>query len=108
MLVGVLASVGGLVVASLASYRATVAPGSTIVLLALLGFAVTWPIGVWLRHREPTARAVPRRSCPTSTWSPTSTRTSTGPTAATSRSPHGDHVDYVHDGHRHATARRAL
>ena len=69
----------------------------------------TWPVGVWLRRRHrlraPFAGvdqpARPRRR-------PTSTRTTTARTAATSPSAHGDHVDYVHDGHRHAVARRSL
>lgn len=49
---GLLASVGGLLLAAFLSFHATVAPGPTIVLLALAGFALTWPIGVWLRSRQ--------------------------------------------------------
>ena len=41
MAVGTLASVGGLLVSAFASFEARVAPGPTIVLLALVGFAVT-------------------------------------------------------------------
>ena len=40
----------------LAAYLSTVpldvAPGPTIVLLALAGFALTWPLGVWRRTRH--------------------------------------------------------
>jgi zinc transport system permease protein len=101
MLVGVLASVGGLVLATLASYRATVAPGPTIVLLALLGFAVTWPIGVWLRHRArlraPFPGAVPDEHLVTDEHPHEH-----GPECGHVAVPHGDHVDYVHGGHRHA------
>ena len=38
--------------AAFASYQWRVAPGPTIVLLALAGFALTWPIGVLLRRRR--------------------------------------------------------
>ncbi|GAA5149927.1 metal ABC transporter permease [Nocardioides marinquilinus] len=104
MVIGVLASVGGLVISAFASYRASVAPGPSIVLLALAGFAVTWPIGVWLRHRsrlrqpfadDPVGHEVsddhddrhPHRH---------------GDDCGHLAVPHDDHVDYVHDGHRHA------
>ena len=50
--VGTLASVGGLVLSAFASFHARVAPGPTIVLLALVGFAITWPVGAVLRARR--------------------------------------------------------
>ena len=102
MALGTVASVGGLLLSAYASFHARVAPGPTIVLLALVGFAVTWPVG---RGPAGAARGSGRRSPSSSrrsTRSPTSTRTSTAPTAGTWPSAHGDHVDYVHDGHRHA------
>lgn len=49
---GLGASLGGLLLAAYLSFHATVAPGPTIVLLALTGFALTWPVGAWLRTRE--------------------------------------------------------
>jgi zinc transport system permease protein len=51
---GLVASLGGLLLAAYLSYGfdADVAPGATIVLLALAGFALTWPVGAWLRSRE--------------------------------------------------------
>lgn len=49
---GTAASLGGLVVAALAPAGAGVMPGPTIVLLALAGFVVTWPVGAWLRRRQ--------------------------------------------------------
>ena len=52
MLLGIGASVGGLLLAAYASFSANVAPGPTIVLLSLAGFAAAWPIGVWLRSRQ--------------------------------------------------------
>lgn len=56
---GVAASGGGLLVAAWLSFSARVAPGSTIVLLALAGFALAWPVGVWLRRRRHTEHAPP-------------------------------------------------
>jgi zinc transport system permease protein len=102
MAIGAGASVGGLLLATYVStLGANVAPGPTIVLLALTVFAVTWPVGVWVRHRrhanapfpigQPVGHTVADRhdhvhgeDC--------------GHPAVT----HDDHVDYVHDGHRHA------
>ncbi len=101
MALGVLASVGGLVVATFASYKATVAPGPTIVLLALAGYAVAWPIGIWTRHRA-------RLREPFATGEPDAHETCAehphdhGPGCGHLAVPHDDHVDYVHDGHRHA------
>ncbi len=103
MLLGALASVGGLVIAAFASYQATVAPGPTIVLLSLLGFLVTWPVGVWLRRRA-------RLRAPFAD-EPLGHEVSHdhgvhlhdhGPDCGHVAVPHDDHVDYVHDGHRHA------
>ncbi|MBO0842826.1 MAG: metal ABC transporter permease [Nocardioides sp.] len=54
--VGLLASLGGLVISALASVHATVAPGPTIVLLGLACFIMAWPIGVLVRrHHRRTA-----------------------------------------------------
>lgn len=52
MVLGLAASLGGLLLAAYLSFHATVAPGPTIVLLALAGFAAAWPVGLWLRGRE--------------------------------------------------------
>ncbi|MGI8523887.1 MAG: metal ABC transporter permease [Nocardioides sp.] len=101
MLLGTLASLGGLVISAYASFHATVAPGPTIVLLALVGFAVTWPLGAWLRHRR-------RLHSPFDPGRPESHDVSPahehqhGPDCGHLAVPHEDHVDYVHDGHRHA------
>jgi zinc transport system permease protein len=102
MLIGTVASVGGLVVSALASFHARVAPGPTIVLLALAGFMVTWPLGVFLRSRQ-------RLREPFAVGHPDRHETTTdehvhvhGPDCGHVAVPHEDHVDYVHDGHRHA------
>jgi zinc transport system permease protein len=51
---GLGAAVGGLLLAAYLSldFDADVAPGPAIVLLSLTGFALTWPVGAWLRSRE--------------------------------------------------------
>ncbi len=105
MLLGTLASVGGLVIAAFASYRATVATGPTIVLLSLAGFGVTWPLGAWLRRREglraPVADQPPDAHEAAHDHGEQHTHDH-GPDCGHLAVPHDDHVDYVHDGHRHA------
>ena len=61
MVLGTLASVGGLLLSAYASDHARVAPGPTIVLLALAGFVVAWPVGVLPAVAAPAAAAVPGR-----------------------------------------------
>ena len=101
MLVGCVASVGGLLLSAGLSFSAPVAPGPTIVLLALAMFTATWPLGVWLRRRSrllapfPEVTVTPHRSAD---QHPHAHGDDCGHPAV----PHGDHVDYVHDGHRHA------
>ncbi len=103
MALGTLASVGGLVVSAVASLPARVAPGPALVLRALAGFVVTRPVGAWLRPRARLRAAVPADDGPdeehvTSDVHPHEHGRDCGHVAVT----HGDHVDYVHDGHRHA------
>lgn len=99
--VGVVAAVGGLLISAALSFRATVAPGPTIVLLALAMFAATWPVGAWLRHRRrisapfPAVTAIPHTTTDDHPHEH-------GPDCGHPAVPHDDHVDYVHDGHRHA------
>ena len=101
MAIGTAASLGGLVLSAYASFHARVAPGPTIVLLALAGFMVTWPLGVFLRSRQ-------RLRAPFPAVQPEGHEVTDehphehGPTCGHVAVPHGDHVDYVHDGHRHA------
>jgi zinc transport system permease protein len=100
MVLGAAASLGGLVLSAYLSFHATVAPGPTIVLLSLAGFAVTWPVGAWVRHR--TRLREPFPAVPPPEHEPTEHPHQHGPDCGHVAVRHGDHVDYVHDGHRHA------
>jgi zinc transport system permease protein len=101
MVLGTLASVGGLLLSAYASSYARVAPGPTIVLLALAGFVVAWPVGVYLRSRRRLRRPFPVVAVAAHEVideHPHEHGRDCGHVAV----PHGDHVDYVHNGHRHA------
>jgi zinc transport system permease protein len=101
MAIGTAASVGGLVLSAFASYQARVAPGPTIVLLALAGFVVTWPLGAFLRARR--RMRAPFAELPVEQHERTDEHPHEhGPDCGHVAVVHGDHVDYVHDGHRHA------
>ena len=81
----------------------TVAPGPTIVLLALAGFAVDLaarglaapPGAGCARRSRPVDRADEHQT-------PTEHPHEHGQDCGHVAVEHGDHVDYVHDGHRHA------
>ena len=98
---GCVASLGGLLAAAFAPDEARVAPGPTIVLLSLLGFAVTWPLGAWLR-RQQRLRAPFAYAGATAHEEAPAHLHDHGPECGHPAVRHGDHVDYVHDGHRHA------
>lgn len=100
MLLGLFASLGGLVISAFASYQANVPAGPSIVLLSLAGFILAWPVGAWLRHRRHLER-------PFSDPEPDEHHVADhdhqhGADCGHLAVRHGDHVDYVHDGHRHA------
>jgi zinc transport system permease protein len=71
------------------------------VLLALAGFAVTWPVGAFLRARRRVRAPFPELESPEHEVTDTHPHEH-GPDCGHVAVPHGDHVDYVHDGHRHA------
>lgn len=99
MVLGTLAALGGVTV----SAYVEVAPGATIVLLALTCFALTWPLGAWLRRRQRMTAPFPADM--TEDWHtvvPEEHGHEHGPDCGHVAVVHGDHVDYVHDGHRHA------
>jgi zinc transport system permease protein len=85
VLVGVLSSVGGVVI----SYYAETPSGGTIVLLAIAVFACA-AAGTALAAR---LRAHQHREAH---------HHEHGPDCGHPMVAHGDHVDYLHDGHRHA------
>ena len=98
---GVFAALAGLIISASVPSTVTVAPGSSIVLVALGCFVLAWPTGSLLRRRqrlrEPFAPLDPLGHDVTGTH-PHVHGKDCGHTAI----PHGDHVDYVHNGHRHA------
>ena len=99
MALGTLAALGGVTV----SAYVEVAPGATIVLLALACFALTWPVGAWLRHRQRMTAPFPDGATEDGhTVVPEEHGHEHGEDCGHVAVPHGDHVDYVHDGHRHA------
>ena len=101
MAAGTLASVGGLLVSAFASFHVRVAPGPTIVLLALAGFAVTWPVGIVVRRRRRLRTPFPELRPDRHEVSDEHPHVH-GPACGHVAVRHGDHVDYVHDGHWHA------
>jgi zinc transport system permease protein len=100
---GMLASLGGVAV----SAYVDAAPGATIVLLALGCFVAAYPVGVWLRRRDRLRQPFtePADDFPLAedhTTVPEDHRHEHGNDCGHPAVPHGDHLDYVHDGHRHA------
>jgi zinc transport system permease protein len=102
MTLGMVASVGGVVI----SAYVDAAPGATIVLLALAVFVAAYPVGVWLRRRErlarPFAEPVAAGALADHVVAGEDHEHRHGDDCGHSAVPHGDHLDYVHDGHRHA------
>jgi zinc transport system permease protein len=98
MLAGMLASVTGVVI----SAYVDVPPGATIVLVALAGFAVTAPIGMMLGKRRIARVPFEMPAEPEEQRVEEPHRHQHGPGCGHPAVEHGDHVDYIHDGHRHA------
>ncbi|HEU0214353.1 MAG TPA: metal ABC transporter permease [Jiangellaceae bacterium] len=101
LVLGVLPSLAGVVL----SYYVDVAPGASIVVIALMGFALAWPVGSLLRRRR--YRSLARAP-------EVDARLAGDHVAAEHHGhqhdehcghpgvPHGNHVDYLHGGHLHA------
>jgi zinc transport system permease protein len=98
MALGVAVSVGGAAL----SFSLDTAPGALIVVLAIGVFALSWPFSVLLARRR-RVNAVPPQvrsdaAEPESAEHPHLHSAACGHETIQ----HGDHVDYLHDGHRHA------
>jgi len=98
MAIGALASVSGIVT----SFYINVAPGATIVLLALAVFVAAWPVGTLLRHRRNVAAPFETVVALPHLVADETHGHQHGDDCGHVAVRHGDHVDYVHDGHRHA------
>jgi zinc transport system permease protein len=89
------------------SFYANTAPGPSIVVLALAGFALSWPLAALLRQRRrihaPFDAAAAGERAPEAQKAAEAHAHVHGPGCGHPAVRHGDHVDYVHHGHRHAT-----
>ncbi len=95
--VGVLAATGGV----FASFYLDAVPGSTIVVLAIALFALAWPAGLLLERRRrgvPVVEEVEELPHTRADSHPHVHHPGCGHALVR----HGDHDDYIHDGHRHA------
>jgi zinc transport system permease protein len=98
MLGGLVASLAGVVVSAFLNLP----PGATIVLVALAGFVATSPVGMVLQARRRAQVPFAPEALPLHEQSEERHRHEHGPGCGHLAIEHGDHVDYVHDGHRHA------
>ncbi|SEF18600.1 metal ABC transporter permease [Jiangella alba] len=99
MVLGVVPSLGGVVF----SYYVDVAPGASIVVGSLLGFVLAWPAGSLLRRRR--ARRSVNGEDPRVTGAHVTAERHPhqhDPECGHPTVEHGDHTDYLHDGHLHA------
>jgi zinc transport system permease protein len=98
MLGGLLASLGGVLVSAFLNLP----PGATIVLVALAGFAATSPVGILLDRRRRARMPFDTAALPLHEHTEEDHGHVHGPGCGHLAVEHGDHVDYVHGGHRHA------
>jgi zinc transport system permease protein len=102
MVVGMVVAVGGAV----SSFYADTAPGALIVVLAIGVFALSWPIS-WLIGRRRLAPVLPEAQDDVELV-PIHVVTAEGhphvhqPGCGHPALQHGDHTDFIHEGHRHA------
>ena len=79
------------------SYALDTAPGATIVVLSIVVFLATWPISVALSRRSASLPATEEDA-----GDHVIAHEESHDPADHLAIQHGDHVDYLHDGHRHA------
>lgn len=103
MTAGVVASVAGVGVSAFADVQ----PGATIVLVSLLGFVLTYPVGLAVQRRRRARVPFPVEDAVTvavpghdEVDEPHGHQH--GPGCGHPAVEHGDHIDYIHGGHRHA------
>ncbi|WP_026876659.1 metal ABC transporter permease [Jiangella gansuensis] len=100
LVLGLVPSVAGVIF----SYYVDVAPGASIVVASLAGFVLAWPLGTALRRRRnasPAAAAEDPRV--TGAHVPAGTHPHRhDPDCGHPTVEHGNHTDYLHDGHLHA------
>jgi len=98
--IGVATAVGGAV----ASFYVDAAPGAFIVLLAITVFVLSWPLSYLLRRRR--LAAVPELVDDDELVAPHTVTESHphhhAPGCGHPAVQHGDHTDFIHQGHRHA------
>jgi zinc transport system permease protein len=95
---GIVSSVGGVI----ASYYLNAAPGATIVVTAIALFALSWPIGSILQQRRKPVRVVEETEALPHTVTPVPHLHVHSEDCGHEVIQHDDHVDFIHDGHRHA------
>ncbi|HEU4542165.1 MAG TPA: metal ABC transporter permease [Jiangellaceae bacterium] len=94
---GVVPSLSGVVFA----YYVDVAPGASIVVIALLGFALAWPLGTMLNRRRRRADGEDPRLAGRHVAAEVHPHQH-GEQCGHPAVEHADHTDYLHDGHLHA------
>lgn len=85
------------------SYYVDVAPGASIVVIALAGFVLAWPLSTLVRRRQRPRR--PDKEDPRVTGAHVPTEEHPHQHDDSCEHPaveHDDHTDYLHDGHLHA------
>ncbi|GAA3694883.1 metal ABC transporter permease [Microlunatus aurantiacus] len=101
--VGVSVTVGGAV----GSFYLDTPPGALIVVLAIVVFALSWPFSALLARRRRVAPVLPELvdddALTLHTEVPEAHPHRHGPDCEHPEIRHGDHTDYVHEGHRHAS-----